>query len=347
MFKQSLKYAASIGLSSAATYSFMQNKNNNSTSMQSEQAIRQVVSDPHQVILAPNQQAHPDRPAHFTEIKKWDKNWDHRNPTPKNLNDENSNSDSNNDHEFMDIKLPGKKGYRNIFLIRHGQYFTKEKEASLKKLTPLGHEQARYTGIRLANMFNFDKEAKKRQAEAKNKKNGEGSGTDSGIESSTESEDSTFNYPTVNVYQSSMIRAIETSEEIKSILTEAKVDWQLKGQSDLLCEGPPYPAEPPISSWTEKPEYYEASARIEAAFRKFIHRGEPEQDFESNDVIVCHANVIRYFVCRALQIPPESWLRQSLAHGSITWIRVSPSGNVSLRCLGESGFVPMEKVSRR
>jgi hypothetical protein len=27
------------------------------------------------------------------------------------------------------------------------------------------------------------------------------------------------------------------------------------------------------------------------------------------EIIVCHANVIRYFVCRALQIPPEVWLR--------------------------------------
>ena len=144
-----------------------------------------------------------------------------------------------------------------------------------------------------------------------------------------------------------MIRAIETSDEIKKVFDEAKVDFDFKGQSDLLCEGPPYPAEPPISKWCDEAEYYEESARIEAAFRKYIHRAEPEQDFESNDVIVCHANVIRYFVCRVLQIPPEAWLRQSLAHGSITWVRVSPKGHVSLRVLGDHGFMPIEKVSRR
>ena len=45
--------------------------------------------------------------------------------------------------------------------------------------------------------------------------------------------------------------------------------------------------------------------RIEAAFRKYFHRAEPEQEKDSYEVIVCHANVIRYFLCRALQLPPE------------------------------------------
>ena len=38
--------------------------------------------------------------------------------------------------------------------------------------------------------------------------------------------------------------------------------------------------------------------RIEAAFRKYFHRAPPQQETDSYEVIVCHANVIRYFVCR-------------------------------------------------
>ena len=45
--------------------------------------------------------------------------------------------------------------------------------------------------------------------------------------------------------------------------------------------------------------------RIEAAFRKYFHRAESSQKEDSYEIIVCHANVIRYFVCRALQFPPE------------------------------------------
>ena len=43
---------------------------------------------------------------------------------------------------------------------------------------------------------------------------------------------------------------------------------------------------------------FQESARIEAAFRKYVHRAEPEQKADSIEVYVCHANVIRYFVCR-------------------------------------------------
>ncbi|KAG9335089.1 hypothetical protein JZ751_005765, partial [Albula glossodonta] len=57
---------------------------------------------------------------------------------------------------------------------------------------------------------------------------------------------------------------------------------------------------------------------------------------DSNEIIVCHANVIRYFVCRALQFPPEGWLRMCLNNGSITLLTIRPSGRVGLRMLGDS-----------
>jgi hypothetical protein len=31
------------------------------------------------------------------------------------------------------------------------------------------------------------------------------------------------------------------------------------------------------------------------------------QKEDSYEVVVCHANVIRYFVCKALQVPTEVW----------------------------------------
>lgn len=45
-------------------------------------------------------------------------------------------------------------------------------------------------------------------------------------------------------------------------------------------------------------QYHEDGARIEAAFRHHIHRADPKQKEDSYEIIVCHANVIRYFVCR-------------------------------------------------
>ena len=31
---------------------------------------------------------------------------------------------------------------------------------------------------------------------------------------------------------------------------------------------------------------------------------------------MCHGNVIRYFICRALQVDPSAWLRCSFSKGS-------------------------------
>lgn len=50
--------------------------------------------------------------------------------------------------------------------------------------------------------------------------------------------------------------------------------------------------------YTVLQQYHEDGARIEAAFRRYIHRADPKQKEDSYEIIVCHANVIRYFVCR-------------------------------------------------
>jgi len=62
-------------------------------------------------------------------------------------------------------------------------------------------------------------------------------------------------------------------------------------------------------------------------------------------VVVCHANVIRYFVCRALQLPPEAWLRLCTYNCSLTHIKVRPSGSVSLISLGDTGHLRLEESS--
>jgi len=316
MLKNVLKYASAIGVGGATVHgSNLYFNEKEEKQKEHVEKIGQIVSD------VTNE--HLNSYGHLKGIKKWDWNWDHRKPTE--IDPANANADS----EFIDVKAPGKHAYRNIFLIRHGQYDTDAKGDENRKLTTLGHEQARYCGVRLAQFFALEKE----RAELKYK------------DKNPDSDD--FNFPKIKVYQSSMTRAQETAAEVMDIFKDAKCEYDFAGQSDLLREGPPYPTEPPLSRWAPEASYWEESARIEAGFRKFIHRAEEDQKEESHEVVVCHANVIRYFVCRALQLPPEAWLRISLRHGSVTWIRISPKGTVSLRSLGDSGFMPVDKCSRR
>ena len=49
-------------------------------------------------------------------------------------------------------------------------------------------------------------------------------------------------------------------------------------------------------------QFYQDGPRIEAAFRKYFHRADVDQTKDSYEIVVCHANVIRYFVCRYVTI---------------------------------------------
>lgn len=63
----------------------------------------------------------------------------------------------------------------------------------------------------------------------------------------------------------------------------------------------------------------------------FIHRKYQYDNFKLN--------------FRALQFPPEAWLRLSLNHASITWLSITPSGRVILRALGDSGHMPPDIIT--
>ncbi|CAL2032695.1 hypothetical protein CAEBREN_05609 [Caenorhabditis brenneri] len=141
---------------------------------------------------------------------------------------------------------------------------------------------------------------------------------------------------------STMTRATETANIILKHLPE---DLS-RTSSSLIEEGPPYPPVPDHKTWRPlDPEFYTEAARIESAFRKIFHRAPPSQKEDSYELIVCHANVIRYFICRALQFPPEGWLRMSLGNCSITWIVIRPKGHVSIRSIGDIGHLTPNKIS--
>ncbi|XP_033475117.1 serine/threonine-protein phosphatase PGAM5, mitochondrial isoform X4 [Epinephelus lanceolatus] len=232
----------------------------------------------------------------------WDFNWDKRDPSAltngkkKEKKEENATEDPSSE---QDNGKP--KATRNILLIRHSQYNLSGISDKERTLTPLGREQAEFTGKRLAELgLKYDV-----------------------------------------LIHSSMARATETANIISKHLSGVELV-----SCDLLREGAPIEPVPPVTHWKPDAVYHEDGARIEAAFRRYIHRADPKQKEDSYEIIVCHANVIRYFVCRALQFPPEGWLRMGLNNGSITWLTIRPSGRVALRTLGDAGFMPPDKLTR-
>ncbi|KAJ7386965.1 Serine/threonine-protein phosphatase pgam5, mitochondrial [Desmophyllum pertusum] len=95
----------------------------------------------------------------------------------------------------------------------------------------------------------------------------------------------------------------------------------------MLNEGAPVVPTLPLQTGNQrKSSFFKMGARIEAAFRKHLHRADVDQVGDSVEIYVCHGNVIRYFLCRVLQLSPEGWLRMSIGHCGITWVTIRPNG---------------------
>jgi serine/threonine-protein phosphatase PGAM5 len=74
--------------------------------------------------------------------------------------------------------------------------------------------------------------------------------------------------------------------------------------------------------------------------RLFAQRFVPAQGSERADLIVCHGNVIRYLVTRALGVDPASWLGMSVGNASITRIRIEANGEYKVLSVGDVGHLP-------
>ena len=132
---------------------------------------------------------------------------------------------------------------RHMILVRHGQYDETYKEDEKRILTPLGRDQARLTGRRIAHMMAHDDE---KSAKVTIK----------------------------SVHVSDMARAKETAdlivEEIEAV-TGKKVERTKPDPN--LNEGRPchvIPSRKPMNSQT----IHTDSSRIEAAYRKYFHRAD-------------------------------------------------------------------------
>ncbi|WP_257386042.1 histidine phosphatase family protein [Tahibacter caeni] len=88
----------------------------------------------------------------------------------------------------------------------------------------------------------------------------------------------------------------------------------------------------------EKPEDAAAcKARLDRLFATYFR---PAQGAARTELFVCHGNVIRYLVTRALGVDTAAWLEMSVGHASLTRIRVEPDGRIKVIAVGDVGHIP-------
>lgn len=93
----------------------------------------------------------------------------------------------------------------------------------------------------------------------------------------------------------------------------------------------------------QKPEDLAAcKAQLDRAFARFF---KPATGKPQTDLLVCHGNVTRYLVTRALGVDAAAWLEMSVRHASITLIRVEADGRFKVIAVGDAGHIPPNLLS--
>jgi serine/threonine-protein phosphatase PGAM5 len=134
---------------------------------------------------------------------------------------------------------------------------------------------------------------------------------------------------------STMTRAHETAAIMHEVLKDVPFD-----SNPLLSECTP-PLSRSVPGESEK-EMAECASRLDAVFSKYFT---PSANADRNELLVCHGNVIRYLVMKALQADPKGWPGMTVAHASLTIVRVRPDGSMSVIGVGDIGHLPPNMVS--
>lgn len=160
--------------------------------------------------------------------------------------------------------------------------------------------------------------------------------TEVGKEQSKRTAEFLSGIPLTGIHSSTSTRAVETAGYIAARHPYLKLQ-----QSDLLREiTPPLPYLALKHLKDIKPEKIREDQRqAEAAFSKYFIPAGEDDEYEA---IVCHGNVIRYFICRILQVSPLIWMNFEIYNCSISAVEIDIHGSAILLSYNESGHLPEE-----
>lgn len=135
-----------------------------------------------------------------------------------------------------------------------------------------------------------------------------------------------------SITSSTMTRARETAAVMHETLTDIRMR-----QTPLLSECTPPTSNAKVTKDSDPTEAAKCARRLNEAFNQFFV---PTAGAARRDVVVCHGNVIRYFVMKALGVDTKAWVGMSVAHASLTVIRVQADGSMTVLAVGDVGHLP-------
>ena len=128
------------------------------------------------------------------------------------------------------------------------------------------------------------------------------------------------------VFSSTMLRARTTAALV------AEPRKLLVASTPILCECIPTK----VGFFVSPAIIREGKKQADRAFARFFKRSRHNR----TELIVCHGNIIRYFVTRAMGMKPLAWRSMAIYHASITDIRIHPDGRAILFTYNDVAHLP-------
>ncbi len=136
-----------------------------------------------------------------------------------------------------------------------------------------------------------------------------------------------------SLISSTMTRARQTAMIINQDFPELELQ-----QTRLIRECTPPTWREDIMEGEDPEELKKCTDNLDAAFSKYFIPSPDEED--QNDIIVCHGNVIRYFVTKVLKVETMSWLQMTTGNCGLTVVRIKPDGSMKLVSFNDMGHIP-------
>jgi serine/threonine-protein phosphatase PGAM5 len=137
-----------------------------------------------------------------------------------------------------------------------------------------------------------------------------------------------------SLISSTMTRAHQTAMIINEDFPELELQ-----QSGLIreCTMPTWRQD--IMDKEDPNDMLNCTNNLDSAFAIYFTPSPDEQD--KHDIIVCHGNVIRYFVTKVLNVESLSWLQMTVTNCGITVVQVKPGGTMKLESFNDVGHIPV------
>ena len=136
-----------------------------------------------------------------------------------------------------------------------------------------------------------------------------------------------------SLISSTMTRARQTA----MIINKEFPDLELQ-QSRIIRECTPPTWREDIMDREDSDNLEECTDQLETAFSEYFIPSPDNQD--RNDIIICHGNVIRYFVTKVLKVDTMSWLQMTTGNCGLTVVQIKPDGSMKLVSFNDMGHIP-------